>query len=333
LHETEQHELEAEEERITEQDQGRRAGTPNWVTEAGEDDCPRGRGNEQRSNNQLLQTGQHGGHAISATACLTLAVDCGSKLSTRMSATVEAILANLKVVDDERACRSSKPGLAAKVAALKEFQQRRFSHTYADLLLTARYGAAARFFLNELYGPADFSRRDTQFARVVPALVRLFPRAVVETVATLAQLHALSEVLDTAMARCINGSPITASGYIRAWQITGRPQDRESQIALTLEVASRLDRFSVKPMLRNSLRLMRGPAQAAGLADLQRFLECGFDTFRAMKGAKEFVDIVGTRERALASSLFQTDLADSASPRATEHVYARLPAKVFRSLE
>ena len=39
-------------------------------------------------------------------------------------------------------------------------------------------------------------------------------------------------------------------------------------------------------MLRNSLRLMRGPAQVAGLGDLQAFLESGFETFRAMRGAR-----------------------------------------------
>ena len=48
--------------------------------------------------------------------------------------------------------------------------------------------------LDELYGPQDFSDRDAQFARVVPALVRLFPQELVETVAVLARLHALSGI-------------------------------------------------------------------------------------------------------------------------------------------
>ena len=203
-----------------------------------------------------------------------------------MSAAVDTILANLKIVADERTHRTLEAGLAPKVAALKEFQQRRFSHTYADLLLTARYGAAARFFLDELYGPNDFSHRDAQFARVVPVLVRLFPTEVVQTVETLAQLHALSETLDTAMAAHIRQTPITGHDYIRAWQKTGRTMDRDLQIGLTLEVASRLDRVTRTPLLHNSLRLMRGPARAAGLAELQRFLEAGFATFRAMRGAR-----------------------------------------------
>ncbi|MEP6873914.1 MAG: hypothetical protein ABI887_06080 [Burkholderiales bacterium] len=221
-----------------------------------------------------------------------------------MSATAEAILADLRAVDDERAVRATRPGLAQKVAALKKFQQRRFSNTYADLLASARYAAAARFFLEELYGPEDFTRRDSEFARVVPALVRLFPSEVVHTVATLARLHALSETLDTAMADHLDNAVIDPDAYIGAWQAIDHSADRDAQISLTLDVAARLDHFTRKPLLRGSLRLMRGPARAAGLAELQQFLENGFDTFRAMRGAEEFIRIVELRERALASALF-----------------------------
>lgn len=253
------------------------------------------------------------------------AVDWTMQLQTRMSATAEAILANLRTVADERALRAIKPGLAEKVAALKEFQQRRFSHTYADLLASARYRAAARFFLDELYGPEDFTHRDNQFARVVPALVRLFPSEVVQTVATLARLHALSETLDTTMADHLNDTSVEPEQYIRAWQATGRSNERDAQIALTLDVAARLDHFTRKPLLRNSLRLMRGPARAAGLAELQQFLESGLDTFRAMRGSQEFTSIVESRERALALVLFAT------GSRQSEAALAALPAAMVAS--
>ena len=50
--------------------------------------------------------------------------------------------------------------------------------------------------------------------------------------------------------------------------------------------------------------MMRGPAAAAGLAELQHFLEQGFDTFKAMRGAEDFLGTVREREQALASALF-----------------------------
>ena len=224
-----------------------------------------------------------------------------------MSVTPASILSHLEAVEHERRTRAASPALHARVQALKSYQQRRFSHTYADLLATPRYGGAARFFLDELYGPNDFSQRDAQFARVVPALVRLFPREVVETVATLAQLHALSERLDTAVATRLEHHAVDASAYVVAWRAAGHPAEREMQIALTLSVGQALDELTRKPLLRHSLRMMRGPARAAGLAALQVFLESGFDTFLAMRGAKEFLATVSTREHQLCATLFGDD--------------------------
>jgi hypothetical protein len=233
-------------------------------------------------------------------------------------------LANLAVVDAERQRRASDPGLGARVLALKAYQQERFALTYADLLNGRRYGATVRFFLDELYGPGDFTPRDHQFARVVPTLGRLFPRSLVEAVATLAELHALSETFDTAMARQLQTVPVSAAEYVRAWQGTGRAPDRERQIAMTLDLAGRLDQLTKKPMLRNALHMMRGPARLAGVSELQRFLESGFDIFRAMNGAQEFIAIVGARERALAAALFAAK-ADGADPGAANAALAGLP--------
>ena len=217
---------------------------------------------------------------------------------------VSTILGHLRAVSEERARRDGLPELAARVLAIKHYQQRRFAHTYADLLASPRYGPAARFFMDELYGPQDFTRRDSQFARVVPALVHLFPRDIVAMVNTLAELHALSEALDSRMAAALQGKVVDASAYGRAWRATGGPVKRRKQIALTLQVGTTLDALTRKPLLRSSLQLMRGPAQLAGLKELQQFLEAGFDTFKAMHGATEFLALVGAREKRLAKALF-----------------------------
>jgi hypothetical protein len=220
----------------------------------------------------------------------------------------EKILTHLAEVAALRARRDGSPEWAAQLRQVKEFQHRRFEATYADLLAQPRYARAARFFLQELYGPGDFSARDQQFARVVPALVRLFPDDIVVTVALLSQLHALSEKLDSEMADslqgALNNTPLNPHRYAQAWRHVGQAAQREEQIALTLQVGSALDRFTRKTLLRQSLRLMRVPARRAGLAALQTFLEAGFDTFRDMGGADYFLDTVARRERALAAALF-----------------------------
>ena len=244
---------------------------------------------------------------------------------------------HLHTVAALRAAREADPPLRASVQALKTYQSRRFATTYADLLAQPLYQAATRFFLDELYGPQEFAERDTKFGRVVPALVRLFPQEVVHPVAQLGQLHALSETLDDAGARHLMrhqapGAALDAGAYARAWQATGRADAREQQIALTLAIGQALDGFTRSRLLRGSLRMMRGPAQAAGLAALQRFLEAGFDAFAAMKGSAPFIALVGQRERALVAALFDPQaLAQLAAaghataPRASLGPLAQLP--------
>lgn len=238
-----------------------------------------------------------------------------------LNAAGEEILVCLNEVAAQRVLRQQDPALGRQVLAVKAYQHARFMWTYADMLAHPRFGAAARFFLDDLYGPGDFTTRDSQFVRIVPALVRLFPRDIVDTVLALGRLHALSERLDTAMGRCAigldhhaDGQPITGQTYGACWRQVGGVGERDQQITLMLAVGVALEGYTRKPLLRHSLRLMRGPAQAAGLGELQTFLERGFDTFRSMKGSSEFLDTIARRERALAAQLFAGEDAPALSP-------------------
>lgn len=207
-----------------------------------------------------------------------------------------------------------RTGLANAVSEIKHLQASRFKGTYADLLQTAQYAPAAQFFLDELYSDKDYSERDAQFSRIAGALERIFPEAVVHTAVALAQLHVLTEELDVSMAEHWLAHPndTEAVRYIKAWQAVGRRSDRDQQLATTLEVGAELDRLTRKPGLRTMLRLMRRPADLAGLGTLQRFLESGFDTFATMgkkTGAvSHFLNLVGTRESKLIARLF--DVSD-----------------------
>lgn len=220
------------------------------------------------------------------------------------TSTASEILKQLARVEALRTACQRDHAMSAVVKAVKTFQHTRFSRTYQDLLSSPRYRLAATFFLEELYGPKDFSDRDAQFARIVPALVRLFQAEIVRTVGALAELHALSEELDWDMATHLVGSEqVSGELYCRAWQRVGRAGDRGRQIDLMTTVGQALARFTKNPLLRHSLRLMRQPARASGLGALQRFLEAGFDTFASMPEPGTFLDLIAERERRLAQVL------------------------------
>ena len=190
----------------------------------------------------------------------------------------------------------ANPVLETALAEVKSVQSRRFSGTYADLLAGGPYRAAARFFLDELYSDKDYAQRDAQFSRIAGAIEKLFPAQVVDTAVAMAELHAVTEELDQAMALAWLGQAderlSLARRYIMAWREVGRRSDRENQLSVVMAMGEEMDRLTHLSGLRMMLRMMRGPATAAGLRSLQRFLETGFDTFAAMAKSKGGTDAV-----------------------------------------
>lgn len=227
---------------------------------------------------------------------------------------VQRLLGSLTEVQLLREAQARDTGMGLRVQAIKAYQQRRFASSYSDFLCSPRYQAAASFFLEQLYGPGDQTLRDAQFARVVPAVVRLFPESVCDLVEGLVSLHVLTENLDHAMAQHLTGFQVTSQAYTLAWQATGQAAKREHQLHSVVSIGRQLDVLTRRRWLGKGLRLMRPAAAAAGLSDLQRFLESGMDAFAQMAGASEFLQIIHSRESHLMQSLFSAQQFDTNEP-------------------
>ncbi len=213
---------------------------------------------------------------------------------------------------------AAQPALGQAIVDVKALQAERFAGTYADELNGGRFEAASRFFLTEMYSAQDYTRRDAQFTRIAGAINKLFPEKVSSLALALAQLHALTEDLDSAMGQTWRkaGKPETAAQrarqYVQVWRRTGRESDRRHQLTTVLGIGEELARLTRLRGLRTMLRMMRGPASAAGLADLQHFMETGFDTFADLGkqpgGTEAFLRQIEARETALLNMLFGADL-------------------------
>lgn len=221
-----------------------------------------------------------------------------------------AIRANLERVAALRA-QAALAGEHEAVITVKRLQARRFDATYADFAAVPASRPAVRFFLDELYGEHDFSRRDEQFGRIAGALERLFPDAVAQLAVDLTETHALTEVLDHALARQWLGlAPELppSERYVRAWRSVGDRSDRDRQLAVVQHMGRELQRLTRMRSLRLGLRMMRKPAQAAGLDALQHFLESGFDAFAALGNPEAFLGSIAQRERQWIDLLFNAPL-------------------------
>jgi hypothetical protein len=192
----------------------------------------------------------------------------------------------------------------AEVTRLKAWQRGRLARTYADLAADQRYAPATAFFLDELYGGKDSAIRDRDLIRMYPTIKRVLPAFAFDTVSKAIELDVISEQFDQAMATRLGKVVINEANYAEAFREVGGQAERLRQIALMRDVGVRLDAVVKKPLIYSTLKMLRRPAQLAGLAAMQQFLEAGFTAFRHMNGADYFLATIAERETRFVERIF-----------------------------
>jgi hypothetical protein len=195
---------------------------------------------------------------------------------------------------------------------LRRWQARRLEASFDRFLRDPRRRPAAQFFLADVYNEHDFSRRDADIARVLPMMQRLLPSALLATVADAIELGLLTHAFDLRMAQRLQAiAPrrrrLDAALYAQAYRDCGLPRLRGHQIDLIARVGNGLGRAVRMPGVSTLLKLSRGPAKAAGLAELQGFLERGFAAFGQLGDVREFIAEIEGDEREIARRLFEGD--------------------------
>lgn len=195
---------------------------------------------------------------------------------------------------------------------LRRWQAQRLERSFRRLLEDSRQGPAIRFFLTDVYGDHDFSRRDADIARVIPMMQRLLPASLLETVAFGIELGVLAQAFDLRMAAALHElaparKRLDEALYAEAYRAVGLPRLRSRQIDLIRDVGNGLASALRLPGVGMLLRLSRGPAEAAGLAELQGFLERGVGAFTRLGDVSAFLDEIERSERTVSRRLFAGD--------------------------
>ena len=195
---------------------------------------------------------------------------------------------------------------------LRQWQAKRLEHSFQHFLHDPQREAAARFFLTDVYGDHDFSRRDANVAKVLPMMQRLLPASVLGTVADGIELGALTHALDLRMAEALHQlaprrRALDAALYAQAYRKVGHPRLRARQIALIGQVGTTLGSALRMPGIGTLLKLSRVPARAAGLGELQSFLERGYAAFAELGDIRGFLADIGDNETRVMERLFAGD--------------------------
>jgi len=197
--------------------------------------------------------------------------------------------------------------LSGRLGSLRLWQSQRLEQTYADLRHQSRFAAALDFFLSDLYGPEDFSRRDADLQRAMGKLQRALPARLLDLLGRALELQVLTVELDQQVAAALASTHIDMDSYAAAYRCVGRVEDRRRQINLIVRIGHELGTVVKHRWIGLALRAAHSPAQLAGFGTLQRFLERGFEAFVRMGDAEELFGIIRQRETALMTSLLRAD--------------------------
>ncbi|MFC3816414.1 hypothetical protein [Lysobacter sp. GCM10012299] len=195
---------------------------------------------------------------------------------------------------------------------VRRWQARRLEASFDRFLSDPKRRPAAQFFLSDIYNDHDFSRRDADIAKVLPMMQRLLPTGLLETVADAIELGLLTHAFDLRMARVLQEvggqrRKLDAGLYARAYREAGLPRLRSHQIDLIARVGLGLGNALRLPGISMLLKLSHGPARAAGVSELQGFLERGFDAFSKLGDVRSFIAEIEADERDVSRRLFAGD--------------------------
>ena len=203
-------------------------------------------------------------------------------------------------------------GVMPIIHQLQHWQCERLLVTHDDLAQQKRYQKAMAFFVDELYGPKDFSQRDADLVRVIPKLAKVLPDKAMNAMDDALSLNALSFDLDMAMAQYLQAhfpdESINRDNYALAYRHVGRIDDRTHQIDIISHLGDQLADVIKIRGIGMLISLSRRPAKLAGLLALHEFLERGFDAFKALGDVQSFIQPVLVREKAIMQTLLSDEL-------------------------
>ena len=229
--------------------------------------------------------------------------------NTNLTARLGCMLARHHALHDPR--REPRNGLRW-LPELRRWQAERLEASFDRFLHDPQRRPAAQFFLTDVYNDRDFSRRDADIARVLPGMQRLLPAALLGTLADAIELGLLTHAFDLRLAQGLEElAPrrrrLDADLYAQVYREAGLPRLRRHQIDLIARVGTGLGRALRTPGVATLLKLSRGPARAAGLGELQGFLERGFTAFANLGDVRGFITEIEADERAVSRRLFAGD--------------------------
>lgn len=196
------------------------------------------------------------------------------------------------------------------IHAVQAWQTLRMQATHNAQHNNPNCASALNFFAEQIYGPQDFTQRDTDIARVVPKIHKYLPQKALSSLAAALHLHALSYELDYALASKLTEQTHLAciildqQSYAKAYVACNNIDLRLEQINLLRTLGRNLHQAASIKGIAMMLTLSKHPARAKGLHTLHQFLQNGYNAFKKIPNSETFIQDIVLKEEQLVTLLF-----------------------------
>ena len=154
---------------------------------------------------------------------------------------------------------------------LQAYQSERMSQTYTDLKEHSEYHRIGKFFFDEIYGPKDFTFRDTSIRKLHQAMEGRIDGNILSAVDMVFDLQELSEELDDRLVERMVargfGPELTAIQYKTIYRDLDNFDQRMTQVEMANDAVLEFHRFSKKWLVGVSLKTARSAARIMELVD------------------------------------------------------------------
>lgn len=194
--------------------------------------------------------------------------------------------------------------LADKLSQVQKWQRNRIFKTHAKLFAMPQNKDMANYFVNDLYGGADFHIMAKQLETILPKaklFEKLIPKNALET-GTLGIYAAVEAIeLDLQLAEWLqtNHLNVNHDNMLKAYQTVNAKSARKQQIETMKHMCYRTDKYINAFVLQKAFSLSKNAAYKQGLQPLYDFVDTGFVAMRQLSSIADFIEPFAEKELAI----------------------------------
>lgn len=185
---------------------------------------------------------------------------------------------------------------------VKLFQIKHIESSNQDFIKDSNAKGALNFFLDEIYGIKDLSKRDEEVERFIFTMEKLISKDTLEVIFNAVNLNLITETLDNSLALQLKPN-FTEEDYKKAY-IQSSKEQRLEQVEIIEKLGTSLSSLVKIPFLGMLMKTMTIPAKAQNVYNLHLFLQKGLEVFKSTRNANSIIHTVATREKDYINQMF-----------------------------